>query len=378
MAPGEAASTTAFISFSSGTSGLVKGVKLSHSNVVANVFQMKQRLPEMYGNDTVSALVVPFFHILGLSGFCCQYLTMGVPIVVFERFEMEALLQSIKRDRITHLNIVPPLALQFLSDPLARKGDYSSIKALINAAAPLKQEIADKLSELMGCAVTQWYGMTEASPAVACQREGEVNVQNTVGKLHYGMALRIVDEEGNDCAEGEPGEFWITGPNIMQGYTTSEHRDVNGAFVNGYLKTGDIGYRDRAGFLYLLDRAKEMIKVKGNQVAPAELEAIILTHTAVSDAAVCGLEVVAEGTEYPVAYITTGVVGAKAQQDLIADVRKYVDSRVAGYKRLRGGVYIVSQIPRNPAGKILRRLLPANAAKTTAKAVKTGGSASKL
>ncbi|KAK3115292.1 hypothetical protein LTR53_005515 [Teratosphaeriaceae sp. CCFEE 6253] len=334
----------AFICFSSGTSGLVKGVKLTHRNVVANIFQQGRCLQDMFKPETVFTLAVPFFHILGLAGFCCQYLSHGAPIVVFKKFDLPLFLQSLSRDRVTHVNVVPPIALALLQSPLAARADFSSVRCLMNAAAPLKQTLADALCERMGCVLTQWYGMTEASPSVISQRESEAHVPDTIGRLLPGMQMRIVGETGCDVPRGQPGELLIRGPNIMAGYVGPPML-TESAMLDGFLKTGDVGYVDEEDFVYLVDRVKEMIKVKGNQVAPAELEAVLLAHQAVTDAAVCGVYLDDEATEYPIAYVTTARPTAD-HATLCLEIEGFVSAQLAHYKHLRGGVHFIEAIPR--------------------------------
>ncbi|KAF4547704.1 AMP-binding enzyme 1 [Elsinoe fawcettii] len=368
---------TAFICFSSGTSGLVKGVRLSHGNIVANIHQHGILLRDMFVPSTVFALAVPMFHILGLAGFCCQYIAHGAPIVLFEKFDFPALVAAIKRDRITHLNVVPPMALEFLRNPAAANGDFSSVRCMMNAAAPLKQEIADLISKKLDCVVTQWYGMTEASPSVMSQKENQVHVRGTVGRLLPGMELRIMKEDGSDVAIGDPGELAVRGPNLMQGYVrTSTTQQAADFLPDGFFPTGDIGYIDEQGFCYLVDRAKEMIKVKGNQVAPAELEALLLAHPQVTDAAVCGVLTEDTTSETPIAYIapplrspdsSTIMTDRQELKIFCEELQKWANAKVASYKRIRGGVHVLPNgIPRIPSGKILRRLLPANLARAQA------------
>lgn len=194
--PEQVRSDVAFICFSSGTSGLVKGVQLTHRNVVSNVLQQGRCLEDMYQPDTVFTLVVPFFHILGLGGFCIQYICHGAPIVVFRSFDLSKMLESICRDKVTHVNVVPPIALAMLRSPLMAKADFSSVKCLMNAAAPLKPELADALCNRIGCVLTQWYGCTEASPSVISQREDEAHIRGTIGRLLPNMQMRIVDSHG--------------------------------------------------------------------------------------------------------------------------------------------------------------------------------------
>ncbi|OBT75476.1 hypothetical protein VF21_04904 [Pseudogymnoascus sp. 05NY08] len=307
----------AFICFSSGTSGLPKAVQLSHGNIVAN----------------------------------------GSPIVVFPKFDLPSLLASIKRDRITHINVVPPIALQLLNNTISATADFSTVKTLMNAAAPLEQSLAERLCQRLGCTLTQWYGLTEASPSVISQRSDQVHIKGTVGKLLPGITMKILDEAENEVKNGTPGELCVSGPNIMQGYLGDTKLTSQTIKPDGFMKTGDIGYVDDAGYVFLVDRLKEMIKVKGNQVAPAELEAILRNHPLVDDAAVRGEHVPEEATDIPVAYITTRIPPHE-HEALFDDVLGFVNKQVASYKRIRRGIIVVDQIPRNAGGKILRRMLP--------------------
>ncbi|EMC95141.1 hypothetical protein BAUCODRAFT_149163 [Baudoinia panamericana UAMH 10762] len=340
--PEQVAQDLAFICFSSGTSGLVKGVRLTHRNVVANVFQQGYCLRDMYTPETIFTLAVPFFHVLGLAAFCCQYVSHGAPIVVFKKFELPQFLTSLSRDKVTHVNVVPPIALALLQSPLAAEADFSSVKCLMNAAAPLKQALADKLCKRMDCVLTQWYGMTEASPSVISQREGEANVPHTIGRLLPGMQMRLIDE--TDVPQGQPGELLLRGPNMMAGYV-GPPEITDSAVLDGFLRTGDVGYVNEEGFVFLVDRVKELIKVKGNQVAPAELEAVLLSHPAVTDAAVCGVYLDDEATEYPIAYVSISKP-ATGNTMVALEIQAFVDGQVAHYKHLQGGVHVLEMISR--------------------------------
>ncbi|KAJ4988553.1 4-coumarate-CoA ligase [Stagonosporopsis vannaccii] len=357
---GEIAKELAFICFSSGTSGLPKGVRLSHGNIVSNVYMHSIYLSEMFTPTNVFALVVPFFHILGLQGFSCLYVINGVPIVVFPKFDLQSLLKSISRDKgeayypaiqfgskkttVTHLNVVPPIALQLLNTPLATDIDTSSLKCLMNAAAPLEQSLSDRLCAKLDCSMTQWYGLTEGSPSVISQRQDQVHIKGTVGKLLPGLVMRVVDHKGEECPHGVPGELCVRGPSVMQGYVGDEELTTATITSDGYLHTGDIGYVDDNGYVFLVDRIKEMIKVKGNQVAPAELEGILRLHPLVVDAAVCGKYIAAQGTEVPVAYVVTKAPVSE-HEHLRLDVLASVGKSVSSYKKIRD-LAIVNDIPR--------------------------------
>ncbi|KAH7061962.1 4-coumarate-CoA ligase [Paraphoma chrysanthemicola] len=352
-AEGEIATELAFICFSSGTSGLPKGVKLSHGNVVSNVYMHSIYLSDMFTPSSVFALVVPFFHILGLSGFVCQYVLNGAPIVVFPRFDLASLLHSIERDKVTHLNVVPPIALQLANSTATAGRDFSSLKCLMSAAAPLEQSSADRLCQKLDCVLTQWYGLTEASPSVISQRYDQVNIKGTLGKLLPGMTLKIVDPEGKECPPGIAGELWVKGPNVMQGYIGNTSLTDETITSDRYLRTGDIGYVNDDGFVFLVDRLKEMIKVNGNQVAPAELEGILRMHPDVEDAAVRGVYIASRGTEVPVAHVVTKSPRLNALEDIL----RFVNERVSRYKKIQRASRI-EEIPRNAGGKIVRRMLP--------------------
>jgi acyl-CoA synthetase (AMP-forming)/AMP-acid ligase II len=223
-------------------------------------------------------------------------------------------------------------------------GDYSSLVTLMNAAAPLEQSLADKLCARLNCTLTQWYGLTEASPSVISQRPDHTHVKGTVGQILPGITVKIIDESGSECRHGVPGELCILGPNVMQGYVGDAALTKDTIMEDDYLKTGDIGYVDDAGFVFLVDRLKEMIKVKGNQVAPAELEGILRLHEQVLDAAVAGKYEPQQGTEFPIAYITTSTPSHEHGR-MKKDIMNFVGERVASYKKIRE-VVVVKEIPR--------------------------------
>ncbi|KAJ5035912.1 hypothetical protein NUH16_003773 [Penicillium rubens] len=289
-------------------------------------------------HQTVAALITPFFHILGLGVFVCQYICQFSPTL-----NCHCCWTPSRETGLPISTLYPPIALRLLQATTTSTTDFSSLRGLINAAAPLKEIVSSELSRRMGCNITQWYGMTEASPSVISQREDEVEITGTVGRLLPGMSMKIVDSEGEECEPNKPGELLIQGSNLMSGYV--QNTESNDAFIDGYFKTGDIGYVNEAGYVFLVGRSKELIKVKGHQVAPADLESILLSHPKVCDAAVKGVYFPEQETEYPAAYITIDSAQTEPGQ-LQAEVEAFVNNQVAKYKWLRSGVHIIPAIPR--------------------------------
>jgi acyl-CoA synthetase (AMP-forming)/AMP-acid ligase II len=343
IAPGSLAA----LPCSSGTSGLPKAVMLTHANLVANVVQLDSVFESR--DDVVSLAFLPLFHIFGFTVVLLGGLVAGRTIVTVPRFEPESFLGTIARHRVTELFVVPPI-MQFLAaHPLVDAYDLKSIEFIGCGAAPMGCELADKVAARLGCTVGQGYGMTESSGVISCaprrrQRSG------ACGLLMPGTVARLIDPEtGRDAAPGEPGELWLSGPQFFQGYR--DDAAATAATIDGerWMRTGDIARFDSDGYLYLTDRLKELIKVNGYQVAPAELEALLLGSPMVADAAVIGRPDERAG-ERPVAYVVFR--GAPDPEGL----RQWVAERVAEYKQL-GAVVPCEQIPKSPSGKILRRLL---------------------
>ncbi len=341
----------AALPYSSGTTGTPKGVMLTHRNLVA----MQLLLGPLDGTraDDVLIAVLPFFHIYGLSVILLLALQRGATLVVFPRFDMESFLRAVERYRVTRLPLVPPLILRLVHEPRLSEFDLSSVRVVMSGAAPLAPELAAELSaRLGGCLVKQGYGMTELSPGGHMHAEdGSPIPPGSVGVLHPNTECRLVDPvSGRDVPVGETGEIWYRGPQVMKGYLGRPAE--TGAMItpDGWLRTGDVGRID-GDQLYVVDRLKELIKYKGFQVAPAELEAVLLTHPDVADAAVVP-KPDAEAGEIPKAFVVLRPGAAGAADELCA----HVADRVAGYKKVRE-VEFVAEIPRSPSGKILRRVL---------------------
>ncbi|HLH70524.1 MAG TPA: AMP-binding protein [Candidatus Dormibacteraeota bacterium] len=337
--------------YSSGTTGLPKGVMLTHRNLVANLLQMGPVERSSEQDTTLAAL--PFYHIYGLSVILCLGLYRGVTLVVLPRFEMDVALRAIERWRITRLPLVPPLILRLLRDPQVARHDLSSVRVVVSGAAPLAPELAAELADRLGVLVKQGYGMTELSPGSHMHpEEPGMAKPGTVGVLHPSTECRLVDPAtGRDVAPGEPGEIWVRGPQVMKGYLNRPEATAEVLTPDGWLRTGDIGVVGEDGQLSVVDRLKELIKYMGFQVPPAEVEALLLSHPGVADAAVIPRPD-PEAGEIPVAYVVRRPGAELSAEELI----QWVAERIVAYKRVRA-VEFVDEIPRSPSGKILRRLL---------------------
>jgi acyl-CoA synthetase (AMP-forming)/AMP-acid ligase II len=343
------ATTVAALPFSSGTTGTSKGVRLTHRNLVANLAQTRVGWP--IGPADVLAAVLPFFHIYGFTIILNSGLLGGATVVTLPRFEVAGYLAALARHRVSRAYFAPPMLLTLARAPEVDEVDLSSLRYAFCGAAPMDIEVTERLEKRLGCLIRQGYGMTEASPGTHQVFDAEFPVTPTgsVGRLSPNTEARLVRPGTDaDVAPGEPGELLIRGPQVMAGYL-GDPRATAETITDGWLHTGDLVRVDDDGLFWVVDRIKELIKYKGYQVAPAELESVLLTHPAVTDAAVVGVPHT-EGGEAPRAYVvTSGPVEA-------GELMLFVAERVAPYKKVRE-VRFVDEIPKSPTGKILRRAL---------------------
>ncbi|KAM5537518.1 hypothetical protein V8D89_008845 [Ganoderma adspersum] len=371
---GEAKAAIAFLCFSSGTTGNPKAVAISHYNAMCAVVQtaMSNRVHEQYTPwrdqrfrpGDVCDGTLPSYHIFGLIVNLHFMLYAGLTLVVAKAFVFEKYLQNIQRYRITHLTMVPPQAVLFCKHPLRKQYDISSVRYCVVAAAPLSPELtAELLTVFPNTHLGQGYGMTETSCVVATfPTSMKVGVPGSCGRLAPGTVAKVVKADGALAGVGESGELLVRGPQVVMGYYRNP-KATEEAFDNGWLRTGDEVKFDAEGNIFIVDRIKELIKVKGLQVAPSELEGYLLSSPDVADAAVIGVPDEYAG-ELPRAYIVLkpAVADAVKKDERLAGqvkARLYetVASAAAKHKRLEGGIEFLDAIPKNPSGKILRRVL---------------------
>lgn len=344
----------AALPYSSGTTGVPKGVMLTHRSMATNLEQLRPFVP--MGTGARILAVLPFFHIYGLTALMNAPLRTGATVVVLPRFDLPQFLTAIETHRITGLYVAPPIVLALAKHPVVDRYDLSSLEYIVSSAAPLDAELAAACARRLGLPpVRQAYGMTELSPGThVVPLAAENPPPGAVGTLLPNTEMRIVslDAPGEDAGTGTDGEILIRGPQVMKGYLGRPDATAAMIDADGWVHTGDIGRVDDEGWLFVVDRVKELIKYKGYQVAPAELEALLLGHASIADAAVIGVYD-EDGNEVPKAFL----VRRPATPELTADdVMTYVAERVAPYKKVRR-VEFVDAVPRAVSGKILRREL---------------------
>ncbi|CAG8483975.1 10169_t:CDS:2 [Diversispora eburnea] len=329
----EAKSTTAYLCYSSGTTGKQKGVETTHTNILSNMAQL-----------------LNFETIVDIN----SKLMGGSSTVILPKFDLSTFCRLIQDHKINYAHIVPPIVLLLVKSPIVKDYDLSSLQMVVSAAAPLSKELCKKFNESTKVSIKQGYGLTETSPIIT------IGNDNTVvhGELVPNMEAKLISPDGKGY--NEPGELYVRGPNVMKGYLNNEERTKASFDKDGFYLTGDVVIVDEQENYFIVDRAKELIKYKGFQVAPAELEAILLNHPAISDAAVIGVEFEEKTTEYPVAYVTLQE-GYKKTPQLATEIQEYVGERVAPHKRIRGGVHFIDKVPKSASGKILRKILRENA-----------------
>ncbi len=340
----------AVIQYTGGTTGLPKGCMLTHYNITSNIFQISIASTLERTRDDIILAHLPFYHIYGLTSVMGASTRLGISMVIMKRFELEKSLELIQEFKVTSvLTVMPVLTLLASSPDLLKQFDLSSLRFINNGGTPIVPKTATKLQKFTGITVVQGYGLSEASPVTHENPLRQIKIES-VGPPIPDTEQKIVDPETGmkELAHGEVGEVIVRGPQVMRGYWKKPEATAK-TIRDGWLYTGDLGKIDEDGYLYIVDRKKEVIKYKGFTIGPAEVEAVLLEHPAVDDCAVVGKPDPLAG-EIPKAYVSLKS-GARATGEELA---RFVEERVAGYKKIRE-VEFVDTIPRSLAGKVLRR-----------------------
>ncbi|GAA0151504.1 ligase [Lithospermum erythrorhizon] len=351
--------------FSSGTTGLPKGVILTHKSLITSVAQQVDgENPNLYlTKDDVVLCVLPLFHIYSLNSVLLCSLRAGATVLIMHKFEIGALLELIQSHRVTVAAVVPPLVLALAKNLMVDKFDLSSIRVVLSGAAPLGKELElALLSRVPHAIFGQGYGMTEAGPVLSMSpsfaKQPYPTKSGSCGTVVRNADLKVIDPEtGSSLGRNQPGEICIRGEQIMKGYLNDPEATARTIDIEGWLHTGDIGYVDDDDQVFIVDRVKELIKFKGFQVPPAELEALLISHNNIADAAVVSQKDDDAG-EVPVAFVVPSTDGFELTEEA---VKEFISKQVVFYKRLHK-VYFVHSIPKSPSGKILRKDLRAKLA----------------
>ncbi|EEP79425.1 hypothetical protein UREG_04271 [Uncinocarpus reesii 1704] len=369
-------STTAARLFSSGTTGLPKAAVISHYNLIAQHELLFEVAPVPYQISRIVA--VPMFHASAVPSTHTSALRAGHVIYVMRRFDLETYLKFSQKYQVSEVSTVPPMAVAIVKSPLSQQPFLKSVKNGAVGAAPLDKHVQGQFRALLGDdgRYTQVWGMTETSCVATRFVWPEDDTTGSVGRPIACLEMKLIDDAGNNISAYDTrGEICVRGPTIISGYFENPRANAESFDAEGFFKTGDIGYCDgKSKKWYIVDRKKELIKVRGFQVAPPEIEAVLLSHPLIMDAAVIGVTFPTDDkVEHPRAIVVRQPV-KEAESLTEEEVKKYAGARLAKYKALTGGVKFVDSIPKNPSGKILKRLLREEAKKE----IQQGLPASKL
>ncbi|QDS70190.1 hypothetical protein FKW77_006485 [Venturia effusa] len=359
MTEQESATTVATINYSSGTTGLPKGVCVSHLNLIANTQQTIAIKYHGFDHGPENAPperwlgFLPLYHAYGQLWCMSMAIKLNIPIYVMESFGYETFLKNIQQYRITHLQAAPPVLVMLSKRPETSNYNLSSVRHILCGAAPLSKELQNDVTKRFKLRVTQGWGMTEVTCGAMHVPFSVEDDSGSVGVLDPNVECMLLNEEGKEVEDGEPGEIFVRGPNVCMGYWKNDAATKESLDKDGWLKTGDIAVVNKDGYYWIVDRKKELIKVNALQVAPAELEAVLLENDHVADAACVGITL--HGEEWPRGYVVLKATSkGKITED---DLHRYMYDKVAKHKRLVGGIVFIDEVPKLASGKIVRKLL---------------------
>jgi long-chain acyl-CoA synthetase len=335
--------------FTSGTAGSPRAAMISHGNLLANITQGRTAGEGIREGDVVYG-VLPLFHIFGLNVVLGLSLHRGATVVLVQRFDPSTALDTIKERKVTVIPGAPPLWLAFSHFAEAPADSFAGVRLALTGAAKMPEEAMRQLRDRFGVRLLEGYGLTEASPVVTSSA-GLPQKVGSVGKVLDGIQVRLVDEHGDDALAGDSGEIWVKGPNVFQGYLDDPEATSRVLTPEGWLRTGDVGVTDDDGYLYLVDRAKDLIIVSGFNVYPAEVEDVLMEHPAVKEVGVVGVPHPHTG-EAVKAFVVLQP-GADAHEDTLVS---WCHDHLARYK-CPSKILFVDELPRNVSGKLLRRSL---------------------
>ena len=339
----------AVLIFTSGTAGSPRAAMLSHGNLLSNIEQSRSDGEGVNATDVLYG-VLPMFHIFGLNVVLGQSLHRGATVVLVQRFDPSTLLDTVQERGITVIPGAPPLWLAFSHFDEAPANSFAGVRLALTGAAKMPEEAMRRLHDRFGITLLEGYGLTEAGPVVTSSA-GLAQKVGSVGKVLDGMQVRLVDEHGDDALQGDAGEVWVKGPNVFQGYLHEQEATDKVLTADGWLRTGDIAVTDDDGYLFLVDRAKDLIIVSGFNVYPAEVEEVLLEHPAVKEVGVVGVPHPHTG-EAVKAFVVLEA-GATAHEDTLVT---WCLDHLARYK-CPSKILFVDELPRNVSGKLLRRSL---------------------
>jgi long-chain acyl-CoA synthetase len=350
--PGGSPDDLALLQYTGGTTGIPKGVMLTHRNVIANTTQCRAWVPDLHEGEEVFLGVIPFFHVYGLS--TCQHLAMmtGSTLVLLPRFQVAEVLRAIQTHRVTIMSAIPMMFMKMTEFPKAHRYDLQSLRVCLSGASPLHAEVQECFERVTGVRISEGYGLTEAGPVTHCNPIYGEHPPGSMGVPFPDTETRVVDLETGEhlLPIGEVGELTVRGPQIMQGYWNNE-QETRQVLRNGWLYTGDIVQQNDHGFFFLLDRKKDMIKTRGENVYPREVEEVLFRHPAVKDVVVAGVPDHHFG-EAVKAYVVLHDGQSVTELELIAHCRQ----SLAVFKA-PASIAFRQELPRTLVGKVLRRAL---------------------